>query len=423
MPPDTIIDQTFSAVAFSAEAMLDLMPEHVNRFRVSDHVITYCNAAWAALYDADQHDLIGRRLDEFLSPDEMDGLRSQLALLGPDNPVVTDGVARAVQGDQHRWLSWVDSYLPSPGGAEVLSVGRDVTDRHLAELRLIESEARFRDLADRSSDIVWRMVTRPTPHFDYVSPSVFDILGFPPEEFLADFDRIVEITDGESNRILTRLLAGDKVDARFDLRFRHRDGSVVIGETSITTVHNGAQGVTRDVTELRRLQATTAELAMRDPLTGLANRRLFDQHLATELARAQSLDAPLALAYIDLDRLKRVNDRFGHGAGDLVLQEAARRLSQTVEGTDFVARLGGDEFALVYDPTKSSVTDSIARLDRIMAMPIPISSSESVECTASIGVADTRTAGHDPVDLLAAADRAMYAVKKSRRRAAAHASG
>jgi diguanylate cyclase (GGDEF)-like protein/PAS domain S-box-containing protein len=417
MAAPTIIDQTFSA-----EVMLDLMPEHVNRFRVADHVITYCNAAWAALYDTDQRDAIGRRLDDFLSPDEMDGLRTQLVLLGPDNPVVTDGVARAIRGEHDRWLVWVDRYLPSPGGAEVLSVGRDVTDRHLAELRLVESETRFRDLADKSSDIVWRIVTRPTPHFDYVSPSVDGILGFPPEEFLDDFDRIVEITDGEANTILNRLLAGDQVDARFDLRFRHRDGSVVIGETSITTIHNGAQGVTRDVTELRRLQATTAELALRDPLTGLANRRLFDQLLATELARTERLDTPLAVAYIDLDRLKRVNDRFGHGAGDLVLQEAARRLTRMVEGSDFVARLGGDEFALVYDPTKSSVTDWTADLDRIMALPIPISDAVSVECTASIGVADTRTDGRDPVELLAAADRAMYAVKKSYR-AASHVLG
>jgi diguanylate cyclase (GGDEF)-like protein/PAS domain S-box-containing protein len=338
-----------------------------------------------------------------------------LAVLGPDNPVVTDGVPRAVRGERDRWLVWVDRYLPSSDGAEVLSVGRDVTDRHLAELRLVESETRFRDLADKSSDIVWRIITRPTPHFDYVSPSVDGILGFPPEEFLSDFERIVEITDGEANTILTRLLGGHKVDARFDLRFRHRDGSVVIGETSITTVHNGAQGVTRDVTELRRLQAATAELAMRDPLTGLANRRLFDQHLAAELARTERLDLPLAVAYIDLDRLKRVNDRFGHGAGDLVLQEAARRLSQMVEGSDFVARLGGDEFALVYDPTRASVADWTAGLDRIMAMPIPVSDTISVVCTASIGVADTRTEGRDPVELLAAADRAMYAVKTSHR--------
>jgi len=417
MAPDTTIDQTFSA-----EVMLDLLPEHVNRFRVEDHVITYCNTAWAALYDIDRHVATGRRLDEFLSPDEMDGLRSQLAVLGPDNPVVTDGVPRAVRGDQDRWLVWVDRYLPSSDGAEVLSVGRDVTDRHLAELRLVESETRFRDLADKSSDIVWRIVTLPTPHFDYVSPSVDGILGFPPEEFLDDFDRIVEITDGEANTILTRLLAGERVDARFDLRFRRRDGSVVIGETSITTVHNGAQGVTRDVTELRRLQSATAELALRDPLTGLANRRLFDQLLATELARTERLDTPLAVAYIDLDRLKRVNDRFGHGAGDLVLQEAARRLSRMVEGSDFVARLGGDEFAVVYDPTLASVADWTACLDRAMAIPIPISDNMSVECTASIGVADTRTEGRDPLKLLAAADRAMYAVKKSHR-ASSHAFG
>ena len=78
---------------------------------------------------------------------------------------------------------------------EVLSVGRDVTERHIAELRLAESEARFRDLADKSSDVVWHFVAEPTPHFDYISPSVENILGYPPSYFLEDFNRMLEILD------------------------------------------------------------------------------------------------------------------------------------------------------------------------------------------------------------------------------------
>jgi diguanylate cyclase (GGDEF)-like protein len=415
MPADTIIDQTFSA-----DVMLDLMPVQVNRYRVADHVITYCNAAWAALYGTEPAAAIGRCLDEFLSLHELEGLRTQLAVLGPDNLVLADGIARVVHGERDRWIVWVDRYLPSSDGAEVLSVGRDVTDRHLAEVRLLESETRFRDLADKSSDIVWRIVTEPTMHFDYMSPSSDGILGYPASAFLDNFDLIVEITDGEANAILTRLQRGETIDGRFDLRMRRPDGIVVTGETSITTIRGGVQGVTRDVTVLRRLQAATAELALRDPLTGLANRRLFDQHLAGELARTERLGVPLAVAFIDLDRLKLVNDEFGHGVGDLVLQEAARRLSEVVDGSDFVARLGGDEFALVYRPTQSTMTDSITGLDQILAMPIQISNSGTVECTASIGVADTRSHGRNPADLLAAADRAMYAVKKSRRTVATH---
>ena len=128
----------------------------------------------------------------------------------------------------------------------------------------------------------------------------------------------------------------------------------MIGETQTTVVRDAVQGVTRDVTELRRLQDRLAALALRDPLTGLANRRLLDELLDAELARTQRNDVPLAVAYIDLDGLKQVNDTYGHDAGDAVLCEAARRLVSIVRGADVVARLGGDEFVVVYEPRDPS---------------------------------------------------------------------
>ena len=109
-----------------AAVMLDALPERVNRYRISDLAITYCNAAWATQYNIAPHDALGRPLDQFLSDDETDGLHTQLALLGPDNPVAFDTVARSVQGAPDQWLEWADRYLMGADGPEVLSVGRDV---------------------------------------------------------------------------------------------------------------------------------------------------------------------------------------------------------------------------------------------------------------------------------------------------------
>ena len=188
------------ALTWDAAAMLDALAERVNRYHVGHHAITYCNAAWAAQYGVDPADAIGRRLDDFLSADELDGLHSALAVLGPRNPVLVDEVAREVPDRPGQWLAWVDRYLVGPDGAEVLSVGRDVTERHVAEQRLAESEARFRDLADKSSDIVWHITAEPTPRFDYLSPSVENVLGYPPEYFLADFTRVLEILDDNGRK-------------------------------------------------------------------------------------------------------------------------------------------------------------------------------------------------------------------------------
>jgi len=397
-----------------AAEMLDALPERVNRYRMADHVITYCNAAWATQYHVEPDQAVGRPLDEFLSEDELDGLHSQLAILGPDHPIMVDSVARAVHNAPGNWLEWADRYLIGKDGPEVLSVGRDVTERHVAELKLAESEARFRDLADKSADVVWRFVIEPSPHFDYMSPSVENILGYPPSYFLGDFTRMLEILDDEGRGAIERALHGKQILAQFDFHFRHANGSIIIGETRTTLVRGGLQGVSRDVTELRQLQDSMAALALRDPLTGLANRRLFNELLIADLARTQRNDLPLAVAFLDLDGFKNVNDTYGHDVGDLVLCEIARRLVVTVRGTDTVARLGGDEFVIVFEPNDENSRNLIDRIEQALSLPIRIAPSITVRCPASIGIADSRTVGHDAAALLAAADEAMYESKRSR---------
>ena len=395
-------------------AILDALPERVNRFRVSDHVITYCNPAWATQYDVEPDQAVGRLLDEFLSDDELAGLRSQLALLGPDNPILVDTVARAASGSGRQWLEWVDRYLPRADGAEVLSIGRDVTRRRNAEIDLAESEAGFRDLADRSADVVWRFSLKPTPHFDYISPSAEGILGYPPSYFLEDFPRLFDVLDEAGTAAVLRALNGEPLPDQFDFRYRHANGSTVVGETRTSVVRGGLQGVSRDVTELRRLQDNMAALALRDPLTGLANRRLFNELLDAHLAHHQRDGSPLAIAFLDLDGLKTVNDVHGHDAGDIVLRETAHRLLNIVRGADTVARLGGDEFVIVYAPSEAHSHNLIARIDRVLAEPIEIAPNTTVTCRASIGVAGTSAVGYDSATLLAAADEAMYETKRAR---------
>ena len=407
------LDDQRLALEHAAE-MLDALPERVNRYRASDHVITYCNEAWATQYEVERAAAIGRPLEEFLSDDELDGLHSQLALLGPDNPILTDTIARAVPNAPAQWLEWVDRYMAGPDGAQVLSVGRDVTDRRDAEIRLAESQLRFRDLADNSADVVWRFLSEPSPHFDYMSPAVENILGYPPSYFLDDFSRMLDIVSDNDRQAIANALRGSQVLTRFDFHFRHANGSIVIGETHATAIHGGLQGVSRDVTELRGLQEAMAQLALHDPLTGLANRRLLIELLDADLARTERNALPLAVAFLDLDGFKNVNDTHGHDAGDLVLCETAHRLRAAVRGADTVARVGGDEFVIVFQPNDPESHNLVGRLDRVLSEPIEISATTIVTCPASIGIADTRAVGYNSAALLTAADDAMYEVKRTR---------
>jgi diguanylate cyclase (GGDEF)-like protein/PAS domain S-box-containing protein len=398
----------------SVAEMLDALPERVIRYRLSDHVISYCNKAWAAGHNLSPADIIGRPLDELLSAAERAGLEAQLARLGPDNTLLADDVPRPAPHSPGQWVEWVDRYLPGSDGAEVLAVGRDVTGRHTAELNLADSEARFRDLADKSADVVWRFVIDPRPHFDYMSPSIENILGYPPSVFLDDLARFLDILDDDGRALVSRALHGGRVPERYDLRFRRADGSIVVGETHTTSVLGGVQGVSRDVTELRRLQESLAALALRDPLTGLANRRLLDELLEASLARTHRSSTPLAVAFLDLDGLKMVNDTYGHDAGDIVLCETARRLLSVVRSSDVVARIGGDEFVIVYEMSSPSTDGLVQRIEHALSAPIDVTATVAVCCPASIGHVDTRTVGRDPAALVAAADAAMYDVKRAR---------
>jgi diguanylate cyclase (GGDEF)-like protein/PAS domain S-box-containing protein len=398
-------------------AMLDALPEQVVRYRVTDLRILYCNASWAAWYYSEPDQVVGRALDEFLSEDGREGLRAQLARLGPAHLIATDGIIREAPNAPGHWVEWMDRYLAGEDGAEVLAVGRDVTDRYIAEAKLAESESRFRDLADKSTDVMWRFVREPYPHFDYMSPSIQRVLGHPPSFFLDDFSNFLDLVSDDDKAAIERAFLGEPLPDSSDFHFRHANGSIVIGEMQVRQIAGGLQGVGRDVTELRHLQASLAALALRDPLTGLANRRLLGELFDAELARTQRSGVPIAVAYLDLDDFKSVNDSHGHDAGDIVLCETARRMMAIVRGADIAARLGGDEFLIIYEPNDPSSDNLVQRLDEALAAPISVGIGVSVSCPASIGVADSREIGYDAAALVSAADAAMYRMKRAHHRA------
>jgi PAS domain S-box-containing protein len=124
--------------------ILDAMPERVSRYRFDDRVVVYCNQAWAAGHGATPEEVVGCALDDLLTPPEIEGMHAQLAKLSRLEPLLTDPNPRQAPEDPAIWIEWVDRLIPQAGGDEVLSIGRDVTARHEAQLLLERSEQRFR---------------------------------------------------------------------------------------------------------------------------------------------------------------------------------------------------------------------------------------------------------------------------------------
>jgi diguanylate cyclase (GGDEF)-like protein len=158
--------------------------------------------------------------------------------------------------------------------------------------------------------------------------------------------------------------------------------------------------------------------ATHDGLTGIANRAMFNEGLARQLAISQRSKAPLAVLYLDLDRFKAINDTYGHAVGDQLLIEAAVRLRSQLRKADMAARLGGDEFAvLLADSGAAEAALVVAKLDALMAQPYQLDGLQ-LTAAASIGVALYPQQGADLAALLDAADQAMYQAKAARRRSA-----
>jgi diguanylate cyclase (GGDEF)-like protein len=166
-------------------------------------------------------------------------------------------------------------------------------------------------------------------------------------------------------------------------------------------------GLLRERTEL--LTAQLQRAAMTDALTGLANRRAFDERLAEELAAAERSGAALTLLLVDVDRFKETNDALGHARGDLVLTGVADLLREATRSADCAARIGGDEFALLLEATEVGPAYAVA--ERLLAAVRSTFADEPVATTASIGLAAYPQHAASGAGLHHAADRALYAAK------------
>ena len=207
-----------------------------------------------------------------------------------------------------------------------------------------------------------------------------------------------------------------------ELWSRRKNGDEFAVWMTINTIHDEYANVHRrirmfsDITDKKRMDDLVWRQANYDTQTGLPNRRLFRDRLQQELKKLHRSGHSLALLFIDLDRFKQVNDAFGHNAGDLLLREAARRITDCVRDSDTVARLGGDEFTVIvpdlFDPVRIELIAQT--ILGTLAEPFLLE-SEVAHISASIGITLYPNDAKNMEALLRNADQAMYAAKNGGR--------
>ncbi|HCL4354047.1 TPA: diguanylate cyclase [Pseudomonas aeruginosa] len=207
----------------------------------------------------------------------------------------------------------------------------------------------------------------------------------------------------------------------FAIPLQRADGSLGYFEATVSLIHDlqgelrGYRGIVRDVSDQIAYQQQLLEMVYRDPLTGLGNRKAFDEQLGQALLRAGSGGSELALLYLDLDRFKEVNDRFGHDIGDALLRTVAERVRSTLRQPDKAYRLGGDEFAVLLEDSQENNPQRLAeRLLAALVQPIALNGERIDFVTPSIGIALYPRHAGDAEGLVRAADSAMYEAKRQR---------
>jgi diguanylate cyclase (GGDEF)-like protein/PAS domain S-box-containing protein len=294
----------------------------------------------------------------------------------------------------------------------------DITERWQAEAAMRQSEERFRSLVQNASDLI--TVIDPDTTIRYQSPAIKRVLGYDAERTIGrklldavhpnDVDGFITSLE-ELIAHPGRAITGEGRVLHTEGTWRHLEFTGTDQRTN--TAIGGLVLNLRDVTERKELEKQLRHQALHDPLTNLANRTRFGDRLEHALLRRARSGASVAVMFMDLDNFKRVNDSFGHAAGDALLTQVAERVQSCLRAEDTMARLGGDEFAILVEGigVLDDTTAIATRIFRALEDPFHLAETD-IDVGVSIGIA-TSEAGTDcdAGQLLRDADIAMYSAK------------
>ncbi|MES2324701.1 MAG: diguanylate cyclase [Pseudomonadota bacterium] len=418
--------------------LIDNMPDQIYVKDTNGCFVIGNKAAADCIGVAGPEDLVGKS-DLELFPDEC-GKRfflDEQAIMQSGDAIVDQLEENVNQAGVRRWFSTTKVPLKDAAGRVIGLVGmsRDVS------LRVAADDAiRLRNRAIESSydAIVITSCLQPDNPVVYANPAFERITGFTPDDARQlDIAALLEDADHDEAAGALRQAMRSQSEARAVLQCRRKDSGKFWNEVRLAPVRDRSGNATHlvytmsDITKARDSEEQLERLASHDALTGLPNRRMLLDRLSQAIAMGERGHFVVAVAFIDLDRLKHVNDNFGHEAGDALLKTVADRMAHCTRKCDTVARLGGDEFVLITlhntilagnAPSRpageggyhSYVSDMLAKVQHALSEPVTLG-GEPFTITCSVGVAIYPQDGHDAETLIKHADAAMYSAKKNGR--------
>lgn len=310
------------------------------------------------------------------------------------------------------------------GEMHILSVVRDITSRKKMEEKLRENEEKYRFLAEYSGDVIWHI--NRSYRIDFISTADETIRGFKREEVIGQ--PIWNIFKPEGIKLVREKIehhrqveqVGNNMNVtRFEIEQRTRDGKWIWTDITAAPHYNkygklvGYHGISRDISERKRLLEELNRYATIDELCQIPNRRHFMTLAEKELKRSKRYHHKLSICLIDFDNLKAINDSYGHLAGDRALSMFAKMVQTMIRDMDIIGRFGGDEFLILLPETDQEQAYKV--IDRIRGVistsPIHFK-GESYKISISSGITCIKEWNVTLDDLLNRADEALYKAKE-----------
>ena len=405
------IQQSFD----SLEEILNNMDAVVYIADIQDHELLFVNNRAKLL--SGQFSIDGRNCWQVMHPEQGGPCRfcTGKRLLNDDGE--PGGIVISEFSDQRsgRWFECRDQAVRWIDGRVVhLQIATDITERKAVENELSLSATVF-DRAYEAvmvADAQWRVEKVNRAFCEITGYVEGEVVGKTPDYLLGP--EMQQVLDEEVKHALDLRGAWEG-----EVSSRRKNGEVFEQWLSVTLLRDAKRRPLRyvslftDITKRKEAEQKIRQQANFDFLTGLPNRYLFNDRLDMALGAAAREDRRLALFFIDLDRFKHVNDTLGHGKGDDLLREAARRLQAEMRGSDTVARLGGDEFTLIVRSFRRIESVELKAESVLASLSRPyILGEHEVHASASIGITVFPNDGTDRDVLLRNADDAMYRAKE-----------
>lgn len=285
----------------------------------------------------------------------------------------------------------------------------------------------FKDIVELAKDVI--LVTKaypidaPGPEIVYVNKAFTELTGYTKEEIVGQNPRLLQSTGtDESTKRAMRIGLEQQMPTRTTVKNYSKTGEAYWIDVSILPLKNAQGDIThfcaiqRNVTEQKNIEEKLEILSSTDSLTGLLNRRAFDEILKNELSRFKRHDEKYSALMFDIDKFKKINDKYGHPVGDKVIQSVAESCQSSLRPHDKFARVGGEEFCILLPDTAKKAASAVAeKLKDIVSNTSISTANDNITVTVSIGVSEVEQTDSEHTALLDRADEKMYQAKNTGR--------